>query len=183
MNVMVFTCQKTLMGWFACLCLQCVIFTFRRCVDVLSLQQLFMCKYQKTCRVVQRVCKVSIPKSSGRVIFSCVNRLLCQMYVVTAGKPLLSAFVFQWNELKNIQACVHIFFLFMRFINYWSHRVTFFSPMKLTFFFSFSLSSNTPIFCFSIFLFHWMFQAAEMPTWNPEPQAQLNKELNSWVLL
>ena len=45
--------------------------------------------------------------------------LFCRIYVVTVGKPLLSVFVFQWNELKMqlcvcVCVCVWIFlFLFM----------------------------------------------------------------------
>ena len=66
-----------------------------------------------------------------------------------------------------------------------SSRDPLFTYETLSFYISFfnCLDFLTIPSCSSIFLFHWIFQEAEILSRNPQPQAQQNKEPNSWVLL
>lgn len=88
------------------------------------------------------------------------------------------------NEELNMQVCVCLFHMSLNCcsisqVSFSIPCVTFFSLVKR------SLSQNTLIFWSSTLFFCaiWIFQDAVMPTRNSEPQAHLNKELQSWVLL
>lgn len=154
-----------------------------------------ICKYQKHTGIFY--------------VYVCMY-ILCQYKIIWKGHPnvdwpftlsdlcchtwkVLSAFVFQW-WIKNANMCGCLFFIYV-LMNYYSllislescyliHCVTFFSfPKLFPFFYPPNKYPDFLTICSSIFLLHWIFQDTEMPTWNPEPQAQLNKEPNSWVLL
>ena len=92
MNVMVLIYQETLRGWFVVFVYSTwLIFTYRICVC--------------SCSILRVNIKTNVEIFGVYTRCRHINPLLCLIYVVTVGKPLLPTFVFQWNELK-MQLCV-----------------------------------------------------------------------------
>lgn len=163
-------------GMICSLCLQYVVDIYIQIMCLLS--QHFTCIYQNQCGNIQCIYALLIHQPF------ILSDLCCHSW-----KASVICVCFPMNWIKNaiVCVCVWIFlFLFMcvLIITPSLESVTWFIAWP-----SFhSWSSFLSLFsfwmlCSSIFLFHWIFQDAELPTWNPEPRAQLNKELNSKVLL
>lgn len=111
---------------------------------LISLTTSLMCKYPNN------VYTVSIKK--GIQLMN--NPLLFQIYVASVGRPLLSAFVLQWR-IKYASVRVPLFFYVC------AHQTL--------------LHLSSPIWSIAWPSFHLyirIFQHAEMPTWNLEPQGQ-----------